>query len=196
ELDEGGRADQLELQVAVDLLGLGQLVDLVAHPLPDRPRVQIEGAGLERVVGDDQLVATIARDGIAVGEGHRKPALFVERDGGLALAHCAPGCWPTSVWRVTLRAYGHSTRLRRPNTIKYPALPRMSTLGTAKMVVNNLRGQISLGTSKACSELQSLIQDLSTNRCFVSHFEISGAWRPCEETTRHAGPLRCRSAAS
>lgn len=72
--------------------------------------------------------------------------------------------------------------MRPPKTTKNPVFPRMSTLGTAKILVNNFRSAISLGTSTACDELQSLIQDLSTNRCFVSSFEISGLWRPCEET--------------
>src|SRR5690606_23948616 len=48
-LDERGRADQLELQLAVDRAGARERVDLVAHALPHRLRVDVEAAGLERV---------------------------------------------------------------------------------------------------------------------------------------------------
>jgi hypothetical protein len=101
-LDEGGRADQLQLQVAADALGARQGVDLVAHALPDRMRVEVEATGVERVVGDDQLVAALARDLVPVAGRNRQPALVVDRDGGLTLEHrparfrpSAAGSW----WR-------------------------------------------------------------------------------------------------
>src|SRR3546814_1724614 len=65
-LDEGGRADQLQLQQAAVLLGPRQLVDPVAHAFPDRQRVQVQAAGLEGVVSEDQVVAAIARNDVPV----------------------------------------------------------------------------------------------------------------------------------
>src|SRR3546814_14510752 len=53
-LDEGGRADQLQLQQAAVLLGPRQLVDPVAHAFPDRQRVQVQAAGLAGVVSEDR----------------------------------------------------------------------------------------------------------------------------------------------
>ena len=66
----------------------------------------------------------------------------------------------------------------------------MPTLGTAKWVVNNFAGPISLTGSMACGELQSLIQDLSTNPCFVSYFEIQRASDRCEIRFRNRQTLR------
>ncbi len=64
-------ANQLQLQAAVGALGTRQLADLVPDPLPLVFGVQVQAAGLERVVGDDQPVAALARDQVAVSGGHR-----------------------------------------------------------------------------------------------------------------------------
>jgi hypothetical protein len=84
---EGRRADQLQLQQATVLLGPRQGIDLVADLFPDRQRVQVQAAGLERVVGDDQAIAALARDKVPVAGRNRQPALVVDGDGGLALEH-------------------------------------------------------------------------------------------------------------
>src|SRR3546814_3467693 len=65
-LDEGGRADQLQLQQAAVLLGPRQLVDPVAHAFPDRQRVPVQAARLEWVVSGAQVVAAIARNDVPV----------------------------------------------------------------------------------------------------------------------------------
>src|SRR5688572_7748915 len=57
----------------------------------------------------------------------------------------------------------------------------MPTLGTPHRVVNKFGDAISPVASRACSELHSLIQDLSTSPCLVSFFEtrrVSGATLP------------------
>src|SRR5690606_9616759 len=111
---------------------------------------------------------------IAVGGGHRQPALVVNRDGGLALEHCAPGCLARLCGRFACRTPGSKNRMQPPKTTKNPVFPLRPTLGRPKWLVNNFPNAISLTGSISCSELQSLIQDLSTNRCFVSYFETKG----------------------
>ena len=79
--------------------------------------------------------------------------------------------------------------MQPPKTTKNPVFPLMPTLGTAKWVVNNFAEPISLTGSMACGELQSLIQDLSTNPCFVSYFEIQRASDRCEIRFRNGQRL-------
>ena len=88
-LDRGGRADQLQLQVPVHALGVGQGVDLVTHLFPLGLGVQPQAAGLVGVVGDDQAVAG-TRDELAGGGRDRQPALVVDGDCRLALEHACP----------------------------------------------------------------------------------------------------------
>src|SRR5690606_23189149 len=116
QLYRAGSADQLQLQLAVRGAGAGQLVDRVAHPLPFRLRIQVERAGLERVVGDDQAVATLARDEVMVGRGNGHPSLVVHCDGGLALEHAV---------LPALAAWGVAHPRK---TTKTPAIPLAPTL--------------------------------------------------------------------
>src|SRR5690606_4751450 len=88
-LDRGRGALQLQLEGPAGPAGARQAVDLVADVLPDGPGVAVQGAGLERVVGDDQAVAG-ARHDVAIGRGNGQPPLVVDGDEGLALEHPAP----------------------------------------------------------------------------------------------------------
>ncbi len=67
-----------------------------------------------------------------------------------------------------------------PKTTKNPVFPQMPTLGTPARVVNSFPRAISLCASKACAELHSLIQELSTSPCFVSSFETDGLGPPAD----------------
>ena len=87
-LDEGGRANQLQLQQAAAAEGARQRVDLVADLFPGCLRVEIEAAGLERVIGEHQAIAGFARDDVPVAGRNGQPALVIDGDGGLALEHC------------------------------------------------------------------------------------------------------------
>jgi hypothetical protein len=68
----------------------------------------------------------------------------------------------------------------------------MPTLGTPHRVVNKFGDAISPVASRACSELHSLIQDLSTSRCLVSFFETG---RDSGATPRKADPRHFADAA-
>src|SRR5690606_35461188 len=141
QLDERRRTDQLELHGPVDALGLGQLVDLFTDALPDLQRVQIQGADLKRVVGDHQAVATVTRDIVTEGGGHRHPALVVNRDGVLALEHCAPWSGGHLCGWFTGRTSG-VFRLQARKTTKTRLFPLMTTLGTPPSDVNEFQTEI------------------------------------------------------
>src|SRR6185437_7610169 len=87
QFQQGGGADQLQLQVAVHTLDAGQGIDLITHTLPFRLREQPQAAVFERVVGDYQTVIAGARDRFAVGGGNRQPTLVIHSYCGFALKH-------------------------------------------------------------------------------------------------------------
>ena len=96
-------------------------------------RVQPQAAGFVGVVGDDQAIAARARDQLPVGGRNRQPALVVDRDRGLALEHAPP--FPT----------------------KNQKFPRKPTLVLRMGAVKNKRHGISLGESRRCARLHTLV---------------------------------------
>ena len=160
QFDRDGGADQLELQAAVGPTGLGQGIDRVAYPLPLLAGVQVQRPGLEGVVGDDQAVAALARDLVAVGRGNGQPSLVVHSDGGLALEHLV----------ATLSL---PKPIQPQKTTNNPVFPREPTLGFTNRVVNRICRKESPAASMACGNVHSQVQGLSTSRCFVSNFEIA-----------------------
>src|SRR5690606_10789649 len=144
QLHRGGGADQLQLQLAVRGTGAGQLVDLVAHPLPLLVRVQVERAGLERVVGDHQAVAALARDQVTVGRGNGHPSLVVHCDSGLALEHFATriGCWGYPRKTTKLPVFPLAPTLAPPTGLSTGcgARNRLSRQWLAKMFTDKFKG--------------------------------------------------------
>src|SRR5690606_36213228 len=98
--------------------GAGQRIDRIADPLPFLLGVQVQAALLERVVGDDQAIAALARDQLAVGGGHRQPTLVINCDGGLTLEH--EPCTHEIRWKAAIEP-----RKTTKNRI-FPLLPTLA----------------------------------------------------------------------
>src|SRR5690606_41566112 len=129
-----------------------QLVDPVAPACPDRQRVQVQAAGLEGVVGQDQVVAALARNDVPVAGRDCQPALVVDGDRGLALEHNNPGPL-MSVFGRTSAQENHES----------PGFPTSRHLMGAPQGCQQLLAQFSPMASMTCATLERIVQALSTS---------------------------------